>query len=158
MCTGSDGGGVRLKKILVIHGPNLNMLGKREPGIYGSFSLEELNCRLTTLGIELSLNLEFFQSNHEGALVDKVQECDHSPVNGLLINPAAYAHTSIALRDALLACAKPFVEVHISNIYKREEFRHSSYIADIALGTVVGFGVDSYLLGLRGLANYLDIH
>ena len=132
------------------------MLGKREPGIYGSFTLSELNTNLAKLADELSVQLEFFQSNHEGALVDKIQTISDSDVSGMLINPGAYGHTSIALRDAILAVGKPFVEVHISNIYRREEFRHRSYLSDAAQGCVIGFGMDSYRLGLRGLAQIVQ--
>jgi 3-dehydroquinate dehydratase-2 len=125
------------------------MLGKREPGLYGSFTLEELCTQLEDLGQELAVKLEFFQSNHEGALIDKIESS--SKTDGILINPGAYGHTSIALRDALLAWGKPFVEVHITNVYRRESFRHVSYLSDIASGVVIGFGMDSYRLGLRGL-------
>lgn len=128
------------------------MLGKREPGLYGSFTLADLSAKLEKLAKELSVQLEFFQSNHEGALIDKIHTTSESDVAGVLINPGAYGHTSIALRDAFLAVGKPFVEVHISNIYRREEFRHKSYLSDVAAGSVVGFGMDSYFLGLRGLA------
>src|SRR6516165_6810902 len=128
------------------------MLGKREPGVYGSLTLEQLYSELEKLGQELSLTLEFFQSNHEGTLIDKIESSSNAESGGFLINPGAYGHTSIALRDALLACGKPFVEVHITNIYKRESFRHVSYLSDIASGVVIGFGMDSYRLGLRGLA------
>lgn len=128
------------------------MLGRREPGLYGSFTLADLSAKLEKLAKELSVQLEFFQSNHEGALIDKIHTTSESDVAGVLINPGAYGHTSIALRDAFLAVGKPFVEVHISNIYRREEFRHKSYLSDVAAGCVVGFGMDSYVLGLRGLA------
>src|SRR5262249_10885368 len=134
-----------------IHGPNFNMLGKREPGMYGSFTLEELYTQLEQLGQELAVKLEFFQSNHEGGLIDKIESLPKTHTEGILINPGAYGHTSIALRDALLAWGKPFVEVHITNIFRRESFRHVSYLSDIAAGVVIGFGMDSYRLGLRGL-------
>jgi len=128
------------------------MLGKREKSIYGSFTLAQLYESLERLGKELTVGLEFFQSNHEGDLIDKLEAAAHTDLSGMLINLGAYGHTSLAIRDALLACGKPFVEVHISNIYSREDFRHSSYISDIALGVIIGLGMDSYLLGLRGLA------
>ena len=141
-------------KILVLHGPNLNMLGKREPGIYGSQTLEDINSSLGGLSVELGCELTFFQSNSEGELIDAiqsaVQECD-----GILINPAAYTHTSVAIRDALSAVGIPCVEVHISNIHRRETFRHTSMVTPIAIGQICGFGCDSYLLGLRALFNYV---
>jgi 3-dehydroquinate dehydratase II len=133
------------------------MLGKREPGIYGSFTLEELYKQLELLAKELSIKVDFFQSNHEGALIDKIESIKDAGPGGILVNPGAYGHTSIALRDALLTWGKPFVEVHITNVYKRESFRHTSYLSDIASGVVVGFGMDSYRLGLRGLAQILQV-
>lgn len=142
--------------VLVINGPNLNLLGKREADIYGSTSLSEINVALTELGKELGLSVTCYQSNIEGELVERIQQCMGGEVDGILINPAAYGHTSIALRDALKAVALPFVEVHMSNIHAREEFRHKTYLSDCASGVIVGFGVDSYLLGLRGLANALS--
>jgi 3-dehydroquinate dehydratase-2 len=138
--------------ILVLHGPNLNLLGMREPEIYGSLTLSEINSHLTDLAIELGCQLEFFQSNTEGALVDAIQQAAGC-YNGILINPAAYTHTSVALRDALVAIGLPFVEVHLSNIHSREQFRHHSYLAPLALGQICGFGLDSYLLGLQALFN-----
>jgi 3-dehydroquinate dehydratase-2 len=144
-----------LKAILVIHGPNLNMFGSREPSIYGSFTLADVNSRLEDLAKKLAVTIEIFQSNHEGELIEKIQATFGSKIAGILINPGAYAHTSIAIRDALLACAKPCVEVHATNVHQREDFRKISYVADIAIGSVVGFGLDSYLLGLEGLVNAL---
>lgn len=141
-------------KILVLHGPNLNLLGRREPQIYGSLTLSEINNQLTDLAAELGCLLEFFQSNTEGALVDAIQQAADY-YDGILINPAAYTHTSIALRDALAAIGLPFVEVHLSNIHSREQFRQHSYLAPLALGQICGFGLDSYLLGLRALFNKL---
>jgi 3-dehydroquinate dehydratase-2 len=142
-------------RILVLHGPNLNLLGVREPGIYGAESLAEIESRLTLLASGLDVDVEFFQSNSEGALVDRIQaalgHCD-----GVVINPAAYTHTSVALRDALLATGLPFVEVHLSNVHARESFRQHSLLADAALGTVCGFGGASYELGLRGLVSLLS--
>jgi 3-dehydroquinate dehydratase-2 len=148
---GRHGGGTELKSVLLIHGPNLNMLGTREPGIYGSFTMEDVNRSVTELAKSLAVTVETFHSNHEGEIVDKIQSLLKSEIAGILINPGAYTHTSIAIRDALLAVGKPCVEVHCSNVHKREEFRRLSYISDVAVGTVVGFGLDSYLLGLRGL-------
>jgi 3-dehydroquinate dehydratase II len=141
--------------VIVINGPNLNLLGKREASIYGASSLSEINVSLTNLGKELGLDVTTYQSNIEGELVEKIHECMGGKIDGILINPAAYGHTSIALRDALKAADLPFVEVHMSNIHAREEFRHKTYLSDFAAGVVVGFGVDSYLLGLRGLAERL---
>ncbi len=141
-------------RVAVVHGPNLNLLGLREPEVYGRATLADVNAALQSLGGHLGVEVEFFQSNSEGALVDHVQEAARR-VDGFLVNAGAYTHTSIALRDALLGVARPFVEVHLSNVFAREEFRHRSYLADRALGLVSGFGVESYLLGLRGLVNHL---
>ncbi|MBK7755399.1 MAG: type II 3-dehydroquinate dehydratase [Deltaproteobacteria bacterium] len=141
-------------KILVINGPNLNLLGQREPGVYGADTLDAVLARLTALAIDLGVHLETFQSNHEGALIDRLHAA-MGVVDGVLINPGAYTHTSIALRDAFLATRLPFVEVHLSNVYAREAFRHKSLLVDIARGQVMGFGPDSYMLGLRGLVDGL---
>ena len=146
--------GVKQLSILVLHGPNLNLLGKREPGVYGSTTLEEINRLLTEEGDALNAEVSTLQSNHEGVLVDEI----HGAIDrhqGILINPGAYTHTSIALRDALTGVGIPTVEVHLSNIHHRETFRHHSYIAPIALGQISGFGVHSYLLGLQALVNHL---
>ncbi|WP_418792340.1 type II 3-dehydroquinate dehydratase [Phosphitispora sp. TUW77] len=140
-----------MPKLLVINGPNLNLLGMREPGIYGSQSLDAINDKLKVLAEELGLKLEFFQSNHEGAIVDKIHECV-SGIDGILINPGAFTHYSYAIRDAVAAVGVPCVEVHLSNIHAREEFRSKSVIAAACLGQVSGFGAFSYLLGLRALA------
>lgn len=141
-------------KFLVLHGPNLNLLGTRERGIYGTQTLSDINSSLEVLSSELGCELSFFQSNSEGELVDAIQaaakEC-----HGVLINPAAYTHTSIAIRDALSAVGLSCVEVHLSNIHSRESFRHTSMIAPIAIGQICGFGSDSYLLGLRALFNFV---
>jgi 3-dehydroquinate dehydratase II len=142
-------------RILVLHGPNLNLLGKREPGIYGTLTLEEINCQLSTLASEIGCTLTFLQSNSEGNLIDAIQ-ASSANFDGILINPAAYTHTSIAIRDALSAVGLPFVEVHLSNIHAREEFRQKSFTAPIAIGQICGFGVQSYLLGLRALFYALD--
>jgi len=139
-------------KVLVLHGPNLNLLGQREPSIYGKAGLADIDAALRTLAAELKLELDIKQSNGEGALVDAIQQAGAGGASGILINPAAYGHTSIALRDALLGVGLPFVEVHLSNTYAREEFRHKTLISDVANGVVIGFGPDSYLLGLRGLS------
>lgn len=141
-------------RILVLHGPNLNLLGKREPDIYGTLSLDDINAALEALGAEFECRLGFFQSNSEGELIDAIQQAP-ADYDGILINPAAYTHTSIALRDAFAAVGLPFVEVHLSNIHRREPFRHTSYLAPLALGQITGFGLDSYLLGLRALFNHI---
>ncbi|MEL6456052.1 MAG: type II 3-dehydroquinate dehydratase [Cyanobacteria bacterium J06623_5] len=141
--------------ILVVNGPNLNMLGRREPEVYGSQTLESICLKLSELGNRLDVRLTFFQSNHEGALVDKVQAALNVH-QGILINPGAYTHTSVAIRDAIAAVAIPTVEVHLSNIHKREAFRHHSYIAPVAIGQISGFGADSYRLGLEGLVQHLQ--
>lgn len=141
-------------RILVLHGPNLNLLGKREPEIYGSYTLEDINRVLASQANLLGVTLECFQSNHEGELINLI----HSALgnrDGILINPGGYTHTSVALRDALSGVNIPTVEVHLSNIHRREEFRHHSYIAPIAVGQIAGFGADSYRLGLEALVNHL---
>ena len=143
------------KRILVIHGPNLNMLGQREPEIYGNQSLDEINDQLLKLGAKLNLVLETFQSNHEGEIVSRIQQTMDT-CEGILINPAAYTHTSIAIRDALSLLDIPVVEIHLSNIYKREPFRHKSLIADIAAARISGFGARGYLLALQGLAALIE--
>jgi 3-dehydroquinate dehydratase-2 len=144
-----------LFKLQVIHGPNLNLLGLREPTIYGTQTLFDINQSLQKTASILEVTLDFFQSNSEGALVDCIQ-ATFSQKHGILINPGAYTHTSIALADAIAAVGLPVVEVHLSNIYKRESFRHHSYIAPLAIGQISGFGADSYQLGLRALVQYLQ--
>jgi len=141
-------------RLLVLHGPNLNLLGQREPGLYGSRSLDQINAELRRRAQALGAELECFQSNHEGALVDRIQAA-LGHCEGLLINAGSYTHTSIALRDALLAVAIPFVEVHLSNVHAREPFRHHSFLADKALGVICGFGPASYSLALQGLVDHL---
>ena len=140
--------------ILVIHGPNLNMLGKREPELYGDTTLDEINSTLEKLGKKLGLAVETFQSNHEGAIVDKIQEAV-SLQQGIIINPAAYTHTSIAIRDALLLLDIPIIEIHISNIYKRESFRRTSMISDVATAQIAGFGIKGYRMALEALAEMI---
>jgi 3-dehydroquinate dehydratase-2 len=142
-------------KILVLHGPNLNLLGTREPGVYGHTTLAGINQALTELAGELSVELRTLQSNSEGALVDAIQGALED-CQGILINPAAYTHTSVAIRDAIAATALPAVEVHLSNVHAREPFRSHSYIAPVAVGQISGFGPDSYLLGLRALVKRLE--
>ena len=141
-------------RIHVIHGPNLNMLGTREPRHYGVSTLQEIDATLVRLGEGLGAQVVCTQSNHEGVLVDAVQRASGSQ-DGLLLNLGAYTHTSIAIRDALAAVGLPFVEVHLSNIHSREPFRHVSLVAPLAAGIVVGFGADSYMLGLRGLVEHI---
>lgn len=141
-------------RILVIHGPNLNMLGKREPEIYGSSTLEDVNAKLGREAKELGAEVEFFQSNSEGEIVGRIQGAMDS-VEGILINPGGYTHTSVAIRDAILSTGLPVVEAHMSNIYKREDFRQKSYVSGVALGVISGFGSESYSLALRGLVDYL---
>ncbi len=140
--------------ILVLNGPNLNMLGKREPAIYGSQTLQDISRELEKTAVSLEATLTFFQSNHEGALVDKIQAALDLH-QGILINPGAYTHTSVAIRDAIAAVALPTVEIHLSNIHQREAFRQHSYIAPVAVGQISGFGSDSYRLGLEGLVKHL---
>ncbi|MCC5607002.1 type II 3-dehydroquinate dehydratase [Nostoc sp. CHAB 5834] len=140
--------------ILALHGPNLNLLGQREPGIYGALTLAEINRLLEEEGFKLQAKVFSVQSNHEGILVDTIHAAlgQH---HGILINAGAYTHTSVALRDAIAAVNLPTVEVHLSNIYRREDFRHHSYIAPVAIGQISGFGAQSYLLGLQALVNHL---
>jgi 3-dehydroquinate dehydratase-2 len=140
--------------ILVLHGPNLNLLGQREPGIYGSLTLAEINNLLAAQASKLQVKVSAIQSNHEGALVDSIHGA-WGQHNGILINAGAYTHTSIALRDALAGVNLPTVEVHLSNIYRREEFRHHSFIASVAMGQISGFGAQSYILGLQALVHHL---
>jgi 3-dehydroquinate dehydratase-2 len=141
-------------QLLAIHGPNLNLLGSREPGLYGSATLEQIDADLRRRAEVLGVTIDGFQSNHEGALVDRIHQA-RGAVDGILINPGAYTHTSIALRDALLAVAIPYVEVHLSNTHAREPFRHHSFLADRALGVICGFGPGSYALALEGLVAHL---
>jgi 3-dehydroquinate dehydratase-2 len=140
-------------RILVINGPNLNLLGKREPDVYGSFTLDAINGRVAALAAELGVEVSFFQSNHEGELVQKIQDA-MGVFQAIVINPGAYTHTSVALRDAISSTGIPTVETHISNIYRREEFRKHSYISGVAVGQISGFGPDSYLLALRAAVSY----
>ena len=140
--------------LLLINGPNLNLVGKREPSIYGSQTLDDIQEELLTLAIKHNAKLKFFQSNSEGEMIDCIQN-SVGYIDGILINAGAYTHTSIALRDALLGVAIPYVEVHLSNIYSREEFRHKSFLTDKALGLVCGFGANSYQLALEGIVSYL---
>jgi len=140
------------KNILVIHGPNLNMLGTREPEVYGTTTLADVNKTLVEEGQKLGLSVATFQSNHEGEIVDKIQGVVPT-CQGLIINPAAFTHTSIAIRDAVLLLSVPVVEIHLSNIYRREAFRHKSMLADIATGQIAGFGINGYRLAIRAMAD-----
>lgn len=140
----------RQPHVLVIHGPNLNMLGKREPDVYGSESLDDINGRLGRKAGELGLSIEAFQSNHEGEIVEKIQ-ASISHIQGVVINPAAFTHTSVAIHDALRLLNVPVIEVHLSNIYKREPFRHKSLIAPAATGQITGMGAMGYLLALEAV-------
>lgn len=142
-------------KILVINGVNLNMLGIREPDKYGSMTLKDLEKELYAYSFELGIDLEAFQSNHEGEIVEKIHSTKNN-FDGIVINAGAYTHTSVAIRDALSAVEVPTVEVHITNIYKREEFRHHSYLAPVCIGQISGFGVNSYKLGLKAVVDYLS--
>ena len=137
------------KNILVIHGPNLNLLGVREPEIYGDMTLQDINRGLCKLIENTSVKLDFFQSNAESALIDRIQQAMSDGTNFIIINPAAYTHTSIALRDALAAVKLPFIEVHLSNIYSRESFRQGSYFSDLAIGIISGLGAKGYELALE---------
>ena len=144
-----------MKKTLIIHGPNLNLLGKREEDIYGKMSLGDINDSLSEKAKALGIGIDFFQSNHEGDMVQQIQDAKDQGFSAILINPAAYTHTSVALRDAISAIDIPVVEVHISNIYAREKFRHTSLIAPVAVGQIAGFGVNSYILGLEAIAEII---
>jgi 3-dehydroquinate dehydratase-2 len=140
--------------ILILHGPNLNLLGTREPEVYGSMTLDDINAKLVALGKELGVDVKCLQSNHEGTLIDALHDA-RTWASGVVLNPGGYTHASISLRDAVSAIGIPVIEVHISNIYAREEFRHSSMISAACKGKVVGFGWRSYVLGLRGLVEML---
>lgn len=140
-----------MARVLIVHGPNLNLLGTREPEVYGSTTLAEINAMLEQLGSELGVEVEAFQSNHEGAIIDALQGAG-GRCQAILINPGAYTHYSIAIRDAIASISVPVVECHMSNVHKREAFRHHSVIAPVVVGTIVGFGVESYKLGLRAAA------
>ena len=145
-----------MTSVLVLHGPNLNLLGSREPEIYGSTTLSEVNARLARFAAECGVDLATFQSNAEHELIERVHQAASDGTDWILINPAAFTHTSIALRDALSAVGLPFVEIHLSNPDGREAFRHQSWFSDLAVGTISGFGADSYLLGLQAVINRVE--
>ena len=140
-------------KALVIHGPNLNMLGKREPDIYGKLTLDDINSKIRSTASDIGLDVAIIQSNSEADIIDAIQKADY---DALVINPAAYTHTSIAIRDAISAAGKPAIEVHISNIHKREEFRKKSYISEVSAGQIIGFGENSYILALMAAKKILS--
>ena len=142
-------------KILILHGPNLNLLGIREPEVYGSMTLDDINGKLVALGNELGVELTCLHSNHEGALIDALHDA-RTWAKGVVFNPGGYTHTSVALRDAISSIQIPVIEVHLSNVYAREEFRHVSLISAVCVGKITGFGWRSYLLGLRALAEMLQ--
>ena len=146
-----------MKKILIIHGPNLNLLGTREPQVYGRITLDKINLMLKAQAKKSKVNLVIKQSNHEGRIVDLIGRAKNNKFQGILINPAAYTHTSVAVRDAVAACGLIVVEVHLSNIYSREEFRHKSLISPVASGTILGFGAKSYTLGLAAILDLIQV-
>ncbi|RFF28354.1 MULTISPECIES: type II 3-dehydroquinate dehydratase [unclassified Wenzhouxiangella] len=142
--------------VLVVHGPNLNLLGQREPEVYGQDTLDDINARLARLAVSNDIDLSTFQSNAEHELVDRIQAAAADGTDWILINPAAFTHTSVAVRDALAAVALPFIEIHLSNPHRREPFRHHSHFSDLAEGLVAGLGVDSYLLALQAVINKIN--
>ena len=142
----------RKKQILILNGPNLNLLGTRQPEIYGKLTLRQIEKQVRALAKDLGVNIDFRQSNSEGELVTWIQQAA-GKFGAIVINPAAYTHTSLAMRDAISAVGIPTIEIHLSNIHKREQFRHHSYIAEVAAGQIAGFGAESYLLGLRAAVN-----
>jgi len=142
-----------MKTIGILNGPNLNRLGKREPSVYGRKTMADLEAELSSLAKELGVAIECFQSNHEGELIDRIQNWTDRQFSGFILNPGGLTHTSVSLRDAIASCDLPCVEVHISNIHRREEFRHTSLISAVAAGSVIGLGTDGYLLALRYLAS-----
>jgi len=143
-------------KILILHGPNLNLLGTREPEVYGLMTLDDINEKMIALGKELGIEVTCLQSNHEGALIDALHDA-RTWASGVVFNPGGYTHTSIALRDAISAIVIPVIEVHLSNVYAREEFRHVSFVSAVCKGKVTGFGWRSYELGLRGLVDIIKV-
>jgi len=144
-----------MSKVLVLNGPNLNLLGQREPEVYGATTLQDLENRLT-FGAPTGMDLLFYQSNHEGEMIDRIHQLMDQPVDGIVINPGAWTHTSVAIRDALSTVTAPFVEVHISNVHAREAFRHHSYVSDIALAVIVGCGIQGYTFALETLNQHIQ--
>ena len=144
-----------MKRILVLHGPNLNLLGQREPEVYGRQTLADIDMELAGLAEELNLAIDTFQSNHEGDLIDRIHASENNGFSGIIINPGGLTHTSVALRDAISAIELPVIEAHLSNIHARESFRNHSYVAGVVVGQISGFGAASYLLAVRGLAAHL---
>ena len=144
-----------MSKVLVLNGPNLNLLGQREPEVYGATTLQDLEKRLTS-GAPTGMDLEFYQSNHEGEMIDRIHQLMDQPVDGIVINPGAWTHTSVAIRDALSTVTAPLVEVHISNVHAREAFRHHSYVSDIALAVIVGCGIQGYTFALETLNQHIQ--
>lgn len=143
-------------RILVLHGPNLNLLGQREPEVYGRQTLADINASLTSLATELGVEIETLQSNHEGVLIDRIHAAPNDGFSGIVINPGGLTHTSVSLRDAISSVAVPVVEAHLSNIHAREAFRQHSYVSGVVVGQIAGFGAMSYLLALRGLIAHLS--
>lgn len=143
--------------ILVLHGPNLNLLGTREPSVYGSTTLDDINCTLTTQVVDYGHHLQTLQSNAEYELIERIHDAKREGVNFIIFNPAAFTHTSVALRDALLGVAIPFIEVHLSNVYQREPFRHHSYFSDVAVGVICGLGAQGYELALQAAIKHLEL-
>lgn len=143
-------------RILILHGPNLNLLGQREPDVYGRQTLSDINASLASLATELNVAVEALQSNHEGVLIDRIHSAENDGFSGIVINPGGFTHTSVALRDAIASVALPVIEAHLSNIHARESFRHLSYVAGVVVGQVAGFGAMSYHLALRGLVDHLS--
>ena len=143
-------------QVLVLHGPNLNLLGTREPEVYGAQTLAQIDAELSAIAADAGATLVSFQSNHEGALVDRIQAVRSDGTRFIVINPAAYTHTSVAIRDALAAVALPFIEVHLSNIHRREAFRHHSYLSDLAVGVICGLGANGYRLAVRHALESLE--
>ena len=144
-----------MSKVLVLNGPNLNLLGQREPEVYGATTLQDLENRLTS-SAPTGMDLQFYQSNHEGEMIDRIHQLMDQPVDGIVINPGAWTHTSVAIRDALSTVTAPFIEVHISNVHAREAFRHHSYVSDIALAVIVGCGIQGYTFALETLNQHIQ--